>query len=38
MAPDQLSFDDAIALAMKDLDNNLVAAMRKEDRERFINA
>jgi hypothetical protein len=38
MAPGQLAFDDAITLAMKDLDNNMVAAMRKEDRDRFINA
>jgi len=38
MAPGQLAFDDAIALALQDLDNNMVAAMRKEDRDRFINA
>lgn len=38
MAPGQLSFNDAIALAMQDIDNNMVAAMRKEDRDRFINA
>lgn len=38
MAPGQLAFDDAISLALQDLDNNMVAAMRKEDRERFINA
>jgi coenzyme A diphosphatase NUDT7 len=38
MAPGQLAFDDAIVLALKDLDNSMVAAMRKEDRERFINA
>jgi hypothetical protein len=38
MAPGQLPFNAAIALALQDIDNNMVAAMKKEDRERFINA
>jgi len=38
MAPGQLPFNATIALALQDIDNNMVAAMKKEDRERFINA